>query len=82
MAPDGNDNARLWDMLTAARAVQSFVTGRDFDDYARDLMLCSAVERQVEIIDAVATCSVEAMAAMTSWARAIRSPLQYAPGCL
>jgi uncharacterized protein with HEPN domain len=37
-------------MLTAARAVRSFVAGRTFADYESDLMLRSAVERQVEII--------------------------------
>lgn len=47
---DKDDNANLWDMLTAARAVVSFVTDRSFDEYANDLMLRSAVERQIEII--------------------------------
>ena len=44
------DPAWLLDMLTAARAVRSFVAGRTFGDYERDLMLRSAVERQIEII--------------------------------
>jgi len=44
------DNAWLLDMLMAARAVQSFVTGKTFADYEADLLLRSAVERQVEII--------------------------------
>lgn len=44
------DAAWLMDMLTAARAVQSFVTGRTFEQYSTDLMFRSAVERQVEII--------------------------------
>ena len=44
------DAAWLLDMLTAARAVQSFVAKRTFEDYKKDLMLRSAVERQVEII--------------------------------
>ncbi|MCC7350335.1 MAG: DUF86 domain-containing protein [Phycisphaerales bacterium] len=42
--------ACLLDMLLAAYAVQSFVIGRTFEDYTSDLMLRSAVERQVEII--------------------------------
>jgi uncharacterized protein with HEPN domain len=50
MATDRDDIASLWDMLTAARAVESFVKGRSFEDYTNDLMLRSAVERQVEII--------------------------------
>lgn len=44
------DAAWLLDMLTAANAVQSFVAGRSFAEYTSDLMLRSAVERQVEII--------------------------------
>lgn len=50
MAVDRDDNAYLWDMLTAARAVEGFVQGRDFGGYLADLMLRSAVERQIEII--------------------------------
>lgn len=49
--PDpARDPAYLLDMLTAAEAVASFVAGRTREDYGRDLMLRSAVERQVEII--------------------------------
>src|SRR5579863_5425906 len=44
------DAAWLLDMLTAARAVQSFVVGRTLEQYNSDLLLRSAVERQVEII--------------------------------
>src|SRR3954471_22208973 len=44
------DPAWLLDMLDAARAVASFVAGRTLVDYQSDLMLRSAVERQVEII--------------------------------
>jgi uncharacterized protein with HEPN domain len=50
MPPDKDDRAYLWDMLTAAKAVAGFVQGRTLDDYVADLMLRSAVERQVEII--------------------------------
>ena len=56
MAVDRDDNACLWDMLTAARAVKGFVQGRDFDGYLADLMLRSAVERQIEIIGEAARC--------------------------
>ncbi|MBX3444106.1 MAG: DUF86 domain-containing protein [Planctomyces sp.] len=45
-----DDRAALWDMLTAARAVVSLVDGKTLDNYVADLMLRSAVERQVEII--------------------------------
>lgn len=44
------DPAWLLDMLTAARAVSAFVAGRTWEDYQADLLLRSAVERQVEII--------------------------------
>jgi uncharacterized protein with HEPN domain len=37
-------------MLTAARAVQMFVKDCTFEEYLADLMLRSAVERQLEII--------------------------------
>ena len=44
------DAAWLLDMLTAARAVRSFVEGRTQAEYLADLFFRSAVERQVEII--------------------------------
>ena len=44
------DHSYLWDMLTAARAVVDFTKDRTFEEYSNDLMLRSAVERQVEII--------------------------------
>jgi len=37
-------------MLTSARAVAEFLRAKTFDDYQDDLMLRSAVERQIEII--------------------------------
>jgi len=50
MPTEKDDNASLWDMLTAARAVETFVRGRTVADYLGDLMLRSAVERQLEIL--------------------------------
>lgn len=50
MPSERDDRASLWDMLTAARAVDGFVQGRTLDEYVGSLMLRSAVERQVEII--------------------------------
>jgi len=54
MPPDPSDpmrdSALLLDMLTAANAVRSFVDGRTYQDYITNLMLRSAVERQVEVI--------------------------------
>lgn len=42
--------ARLWDIRQAADSIVAFVRGRSFDDYAADVMLRSAVERQFEIV--------------------------------
>ena len=50
MSLEKDDNAYLWDMLTAAHAIETFVKDRTPADYLADLMLRSAVERQVEII--------------------------------
>ncbi len=50
MSAKKDDRAYLWDMLTAAQAVVTFVKGRTLQDYAVSLMLRSAVERQIEII--------------------------------
>lgn len=50
MATEKHDAAWLWDMLDAAEAVECFVQGKSFADYEADLMLRSAVERQIEII--------------------------------
>ena len=51
------DGAWLLDMLTAARAVQSFVAGRTQAEYNTDLFFRSAVERQVEI-NGEAACGI------------------------
>lgn len=56
MPAERDDPAYLWDMLTAARAIVGFVQDRDYDDYLADLMLRSAVERQIEIIGEAARC--------------------------
>lgn len=42
--------AFLWDALSAAEAVQTFVHGRDAQHYAADELLHSAVERKFEIV--------------------------------
>jgi uncharacterized protein with HEPN domain len=41
--------AWLWDARLAVDNIAAFVQGRSFGDYAADLMLRSAVERQFEI---------------------------------
>jgi uncharacterized protein with HEPN domain len=40
----------FWDVREAADAIKQFTQGRSFGEYATDLMLRSAVERQFEII--------------------------------
>jgi uncharacterized protein with HEPN domain len=57
MPHDKGDEACLWDMLEAARAVARFVQGRSFQEYVDNLMLRSAVERQIEIIGEAARCT-------------------------
>jgi len=50
MLPEERDAAYLWDMLDAARAIESFVAGVRAEDYARNRQLQYAVERALEII--------------------------------
>lgn len=50
MSAPKDDRVYLWDMLTAARAVVEFTRGRTLVEYESDLLLRSAVERQIEII--------------------------------
>ena len=40
----------LWDAREAAEAIAAMTTGKTFDDFDRDIVLRSAVERQFEII--------------------------------
>jgi uncharacterized protein with HEPN domain len=42
--------AFLWDALSAGKAIQSFVAGRDALEYSANELLHSAVERKFEII--------------------------------
>lgn len=42
--------ARLFDVIEAANAAIQFTLGVEFDQYRTDLMLRSAVERQLEIV--------------------------------
>lgn len=50
MSVPKDDRVYLWDMLTAARAAVDFIRGRTLAEYEADLLLRSAVERQIEII--------------------------------
>jgi len=42
--------AYLWDVLQAARDIQSFIAGKNENDYVQDAMLRAAVERKLEIV--------------------------------
>ena len=48
--PPKDDAIYLADMLTAARAVVGFIADKSLANYRGDLLLRSAVERQIEII--------------------------------
>jgi len=50
MPRDKSDAAFLFDMLTAARAVSRFLSGKTRDDFDRDEILRGAVERKLEIL--------------------------------
>lgn len=50
MSVPKDDRVYLWDMLAAARAVVDFTRGRTLEEYEAELLLRSAVERQIEII--------------------------------
>ena len=50
MPPESRDPAYLWDMLEAAKRILEFTRQTTFEQYARNEMMQSAVERQLEII--------------------------------
>lgn len=50
MPPEERDAAYLWDMLEAAREVESILHGRDKKTFLEDRILLRATERSVEII--------------------------------
>jgi uncharacterized protein with HEPN domain len=50
MKQSKSDEAYLWDMLDAAKAVQDFIANKSVNDYLHNRMMRGAVERHVEII--------------------------------
>ena len=50
MRPEERDAAYLWDMLQAAKEVDSMLDGHDLAAFLGNLMLLRAIERSVEII--------------------------------
>jgi uncharacterized protein with HEPN domain len=50
MSPEERDPAYLWDMQDAAEAIRQFTGGVTVEEYERNLLIRSAVERQLEIL--------------------------------
>ena len=50
MPPRKSDASYLWDMLSAAREVSSFVNGKTWEEYETRVGLRRQVERSVEIV--------------------------------
>lgn len=50
MKQQDRDPANLWDMQMAAKLIRQFLQDKTYNDFNTDLMLRSAVERQLEII--------------------------------
>jgi uncharacterized protein with HEPN domain len=50
MRPEDRDAGYVWDMLDAARTIQTFTADVTLEAYLRDRKLQLAVERAVEII--------------------------------
>ena len=47
---DNNSLKHFYDALSAARAIQTFITDKTFEDYLDDDLLSAGVERKFEII--------------------------------
>ena len=50
MRPEDRDAAHLWDMLQAAQAARRFLGSTKLEEYLRDELLQSAIERKIELI--------------------------------
>ncbi|WP_275100342.1 DUF86 domain-containing protein [Sedimenticola hydrogenitrophicus] len=50
MRPEDRDPAHLWDMLQAAREVETMLAQHDLAAFLDDLVLLRAIERSVEIM--------------------------------
>ena len=50
MQPEERDAAYLWDMLQAAREVESMADNHDLAAFLNDIILLRALERSIEII--------------------------------
>lgn len=50
MPTDNRDTASLWDMVQAIQNLQTFTAGFSYDDFAANLLVQRAVERELEIL--------------------------------
>ena len=68
---------RIHDCIEACRAIQSFTKGVSLDDYSRNLMLRSAVERQFEILGEALnrTFAIRAGKRLFSPSRPLKTPM-------
>ena len=56
MQPEDRDPAYLWDMLQAAKEVETMLEGYDLSAFLADIVILRAIERSVEIIGEAARC--------------------------
>lgn len=56
MRPEDRDPAYLWDMLQAAREVESMLDDYDLPAFLADRVVLRAIERSLEIIGEAARC--------------------------
>ncbi len=56
MQPEDKDPAYLWDMLEAAKEVESMLADYDLSAFLADRVLLRATERSVEILGEAARC--------------------------
>jgi uncharacterized protein with HEPN domain len=50
LTPEQRDPAYLWDMLDAAKRVREYTAGLTLGEYLKRDVVCSAVERQLEVL--------------------------------
>lgn len=56
MLPEDRDPAYLWDMLEAAREIESMLNEYDLAAFLADRVMLRAIERSVEILGEAARC--------------------------
>jgi uncharacterized protein with HEPN domain len=68
---------QLYDVVTAAGAITSFIAGRSLRDYRDDLMLRSAVERQFEILGEALSRALRIDPGLTARVAACRGAIDF-----